>query len=236
MAKEDATGQAVEPSMEQLLDINRKQSEIISAQARTIEELRGTIVELNASLAWLKRKVFGKMSEKCKPVDNGDPKLPFDYGDLERIEAEIEEARSRAAEQITVPKSRAANKTPRRNRVVMDNLPVVTFPEYRSSDWSAVKHHCSPSRTAAYFAIKYQNEVYQTVVSPSVPGLAAIYQPFITSCNQPLSNSRVKYVLPISAVPCRTTQRSFSWSFLNSSSEAAIFSAIVAILPFLFRS
>ena len=60
MAKEDATGQAVEPSMEQLLDINRKQSEIISAQARTIEELRGTIVELNASLAWLKRKVFGK--------------------------------------------------------------------------------------------------------------------------------------------------------------------------------
>lgn len=126
MAKEDATGQAVESSMEQLLDINRKQSEIISAQARTIEELRGTIVELNASLAWLKRKVFGKMSEKCKPVDNGDPKLPFDYGDLEQIEAEIEEARSRAAEQITVPKSWAANKTPRRNRVVMNNLPVVT--------------------------------------------------------------------------------------------------------------
>lgn len=126
MAKEDATGQAVEPSMEQLLDINRKQSEIISAQARTIEELRGTIVELNASLAWLKRKVFGKMSEKCKPVYNGDPKLPFDYGDLEQIEAEIEEARSRAAEQITVPKSRAANKTPRRNRVIMNNLPVVT--------------------------------------------------------------------------------------------------------------
>lgn len=63
--------------------------------------------------------------------------------------------------------------------------------------------------------------------------LAAIYQPFITSCNQPLSNSRVKCVLPISAVPCRTTQRSFSWSFLNSSSEAAIFSAIVAITVFI---
>ena len=47
MAKEDAIGQAVEYSMEQLLDINRKQSEIISAQVRTIEELRGTIVELN---------------------------------------------------------------------------------------------------------------------------------------------------------------------------------------------
>ena len=43
MAKEDATGQAVESSMEQLLDINRKQSEIISAQARTIEELLSLI-------------------------------------------------------------------------------------------------------------------------------------------------------------------------------------------------
>ena len=186
------------------------EQEIIAAQAAEIERLKSKVASLEDQLYWLRKKMFGKMSEKCKPVDNGDPKLPFDYGDLERIEAEIEEARSRAAEQITVPKSRAANKTPRRNRVVMDNLPVVTFPEYRSSDWSAVKHHCSPSRTAAYFAIKYQNEVYQTVVSPSVPGLAAIYQPFITSCNQPLSNSRVKCVLPISAVPCRTTQRSFS--------------------------
>lgn len=78
MAKEDVTGQSIEPSTNQvnrLLEINRKQSEIISAQAKTIEELRGAIVELNASLAWLKRKVFGKMSEKCKPIDNGDPRL-----------------------------------------------------------------------------------------------------------------------------------------------------------------
>ncbi len=84
MAKEDAIGQAVEYSMEQLLDINRKQSEIISAQVRTIEELRGTIVELNASLAWLKRKMFAKMSEKCKPADNGAPKLPIDYATWNR--------------------------------------------------------------------------------------------------------------------------------------------------------
>lgn len=66
------------------------------------------------------------MSEKCKPVDNGDPRLPFDYGDLEQIETEIEEDQSRAAEQITVPKSQAVNKMPRCNRVVMNNLPVVT--------------------------------------------------------------------------------------------------------------
>ena len=127
--KEDMPKRVTDPMLEQLallMETNRKQSEIIESQAKTIEELRATIVELNASLAWLKRKVFGKMSEKCNPINNGDPMLPFDYGDLGQIEAEIEDARSRAAEQITVPKSRAANKTPRRNRVVMDNLPVVT--------------------------------------------------------------------------------------------------------------
>lgn len=73
-----------DPMLEQLallMETNRKQSEIIESQAKTIEELRATIVELNASLAWLKRKVFGKMSEKCNPINNGDPMLPFDYGD-----------------------------------------------------------------------------------------------------------------------------------------------------------
>lgn len=81
-------------------------SEIIESQAKTIEELRATIVELNASLAWLKRKVFGKMSEKCNPINNGDPMLPFDYGDLGQIEAEIEAARNKAAQIITPnPKS-----------------------------------------------------------------------------------------------------------------------------------
>ena len=39
MAKEDATGQAVEPSMEQLLDINRKQSEIKIGRASCRERV-----------------------------------------------------------------------------------------------------------------------------------------------------------------------------------------------------
>lgn len=50
------------------------------------------------------------MSGKCKPIDNRNPKLPFDHGDLEQIEAEIEEARSRAAKLIIVPKSQIAIK------------------------------------------------------------------------------------------------------------------------------
>lgn len=93
-----------DPMQEQLallMETNRKQSEVIASQAKTIEELRATIVELNASLAWLKRKVFGKMSEKCNPINNGDPMLPFDYGDLGQIEAEIEAARNKAAQIIT---------------------------------------------------------------------------------------------------------------------------------------
>ena len=51
--------------------------------------------------------------------------LPFDYGDLGQIEAEIEAARNKAA-QIITPKPQVAGKTPRRNRIIMDDLPVVT--------------------------------------------------------------------------------------------------------------
>ena len=126
--KEDIPKRVTDPMLEQLallMETNRKQSEIIESQAKTIEELRVTIVELNASLAWLKRKVFGKMSEKCNPINNGDPMLPFDYGDLGQIEAEIEAARNKAA-QIITPKPQVAGKTPRRNRIIMDDLPVVT--------------------------------------------------------------------------------------------------------------
>ena len=128
MTREDTLVQMIQSVKEQLSVMaatNRKQNETIVSQAQTIEELRSTIVDLNASLAWLKRKVFGKMSEKCKPI-KGDPMLPFEYGDLEQVEAEIEEARNRAAAQITVPKVQIAGKTSRRNRVVMDDLPVVT--------------------------------------------------------------------------------------------------------------
>lgn len=102
--KEDIPKRVTDPMLEQLallMETNRKQSEIIESQAKTIEELRATIVELNASLAWLKRKVFGKMSEKCNPINSGDPMLPFDYGDLGQIEAEIEAARNKAAQIIT---------------------------------------------------------------------------------------------------------------------------------------
>ena len=77
--KEDIPKRVTDPMLEQLallMETNRKQSEIIESQAKTIEELRVTIVELNASLAWLKRKVFGKMSEKCNPINNGDPMQP----------------------------------------------------------------------------------------------------------------------------------------------------------------
>ena len=128
MTREDTLVQMIQSLKEQLSVMaatNRKQNETIVSQAQTIEELRSTIVDLNASLAWLKRKVFGKMSEKCKPI-KGDPMLPLEYGDLEQVEAEIEEARNRAAAQITVPKVQIAGKTSRRNRVVMDDLPVVT--------------------------------------------------------------------------------------------------------------
>ena len=135
--KEDMPKRVTDPMLEQLallMETNRKQSEIIESQAKTIEELRATIVELNASLAWLKRKVFGKMSEKCNPINNGDPMLPFDYGDLGQIEAEIEAARNKAA-QIITPKPQVAGKTPRRNRIIMDDLPGVKLSRNTLNGW-----------------------------------------------------------------------------------------------------
>ena len=65
MTREDTLVQMIQSLKEQLSVMaatNRKQNETIVSQAQTIEELRSTIVDLNASLAWLKRKVFGKMS------------------------------------------------------------------------------------------------------------------------------------------------------------------------------
>lgn len=51
--------------------------------------------------------------------------LPFDNGDLEQIEAKIAEARSKAVAQIVAPKVQVA-KPIRRNRVLMNDLPVAT--------------------------------------------------------------------------------------------------------------
>lgn len=64
--------------------------------------------------------------KNASPSITGTPCIPFEYGGLEQIEAEIEEARGKAAAQIIVPKVQVAEKTSRRNRVMMDDLPVVT--------------------------------------------------------------------------------------------------------------
>lgn len=54
MTREDTLVQIIESLKEQLsamAETNRKQNETIVSQVRTIEELRSTIVDLNASLA-----------------------------------------------------------------------------------------------------------------------------------------------------------------------------------------
>lgn len=110
---------------------NRKQEEAnalhlkrISEQTQQISELNDRIKELLANMEWLKRKVFGKMSEKHAPINPNQLELPFDDADLKDINAEIEAAMTKAEEQIC-PKQQEDGKKARRNRIVTDGLPVV---------------------------------------------------------------------------------------------------------------
>ena len=45
------------------------EQEIIAAQAAEIERLRNKVASLEDQLYWLRKKMFGKMSEKNLPLD-----------------------------------------------------------------------------------------------------------------------------------------------------------------------
>lgn len=109
----------------ELTESNRLLLEINSTQSKTIDELKNTILQLNSSLAWLKKKVFGKMSEKCSPIKDTDPLLPFDNGEFAQIEDEINKAMQSAREEVHPTKINVSNPK-RHNRIILDNLPVVS--------------------------------------------------------------------------------------------------------------
>ena len=83
------------------------EQEIIAAQAAEIERLRNKVASLEDQLYWLRKKMFGKMSEKNLPLDPSvlcEPGL-FDepLADEERaaLDAEVkknEEEESKRAE------------------------------------------------------------------------------------------------------------------------------------------
>ena len=70
------------------------EQEIIAAQAAEIERLRNKVASLEDQLYWLRKKMFGKMSEKNLPLDPSvlsEPTL-FDDPRTDEERAELEAA------------------------------------------------------------------------------------------------------------------------------------------------
>ena len=88
-----------------------------------IAELRAKIASLESELSWLRKKVFGKMSEKKLPVNPMDEPTLFDEVISESESLEIENQKAKDEEVIT---RTITVKSKRENRKAMDtsNLPV----------------------------------------------------------------------------------------------------------------
>lgn len=115
---------------EMLLQIEMLQPlrQVNASQAKTIEELikRNDSLdarnkELTAQVAWLKRQLFGRKSEKLPIIDPNYPDLFA--GMLPENAAQIIEAREEAVEKIS--KTKEERRQERKNRVMMEDLPVL---------------------------------------------------------------------------------------------------------------
>ena len=79
------------------------EQEIIAAQAAEIERLRNKVASLEDQLYWLRKKMFGKMSEKNLPLDPtvlSEPGL-FDEPLTDEERAELDAAVRKEEEQTT---------------------------------------------------------------------------------------------------------------------------------------
>ena len=84
------------------------EQEIIAAQAAEIERLRNKVASLEDQLYWLRKKMFGKMSEKNLPLDPAalsEPTLfdnPLTDEEREGLEAAVRRDEEDAAKLIQV--------------------------------------------------------------------------------------------------------------------------------------
>jgi transposase len=108
----EATLQIINSQQEQIMQLQ----DINAEQAKIIQELR-------AQIAWLKRQLFGRKSEKFAHLDPNQLRL-FENG-LEQVsqQARIEEARAEAVNEIE--RHKVDKKVERRNRKLLEDLPVV---------------------------------------------------------------------------------------------------------------
>jgi len=101
------------------------QIEVIKKLGDNNEELNNRLKELQSQIAWFQRQYFGRKSEKMAPLDPNQLDLQFDGTNFNDINKEIEEASTQARKQITKKDTSEKDKKPRRNRKMLENLPVI---------------------------------------------------------------------------------------------------------------
>jgi transposase len=112
---------------ETLLQVIKQLSETNSKQQEEIASLRTELQRLSAQVAWFTRQMFGRKSEKLGIFDPNQLALNFDGQQIDSIQqdAAIETARQAAESEIAQLSSKEEKKTERKNRKLLENLPVV---------------------------------------------------------------------------------------------------------------
>lgn len=94
---------------------------LIEEAVRSLKEKNN---DLRAQIAYLKRQLYGRRSEKCQPFDPSQPNF-MDKLFPEWTPKEIEEPSKEATEKIRKEEQVASRKQERRNRSMIENLPVL---------------------------------------------------------------------------------------------------------------
>ena len=100
---------------------NASLSKTIESQSRTIESLELKIKELSAQIAYLSRQLFGRKSEKLHLQDPLQMNL---FADIP-VEAHVESPMQEEAEEVIVKEIKTDKKQARKNRTMLENLPVL---------------------------------------------------------------------------------------------------------------
>ncbi len=98
-------------------------AKVQAAHKGEVDGLEHRIKELEAQVAYLQRQLFGRKSEKLRAVDPNWPGLFDDeFADLQK---QADEKRDEAVEKLEKEQPKEDRKQKRRNRIMMENLPVL---------------------------------------------------------------------------------------------------------------
>lgn len=120
MSLEEKFSQA-ESMLQNMRQANASLTEINEKQTREIQSQEARIKELTAQVAWLNRQLFGRKSEKLHIIDPNQPDL---FAGMYPEDAQqTAEARDEAVAKIA--KTKEDRKREKKNRVMMEDLPVL---------------------------------------------------------------------------------------------------------------